>query len=324
MYGHLGRDGVLGVLLHRLEGEVPDEQPDHVVLRERVLALWVVGGELRDGPGHHGLHLHGALLEHLGEGQAGPGLHHLLDTLRVAAKEADGERGVLLAFEAALLYQLEQRRHTVLLYDELGVPVIVARERDEAGGGVGAGVEVAGVEHGDLLPDEEEDGLVLRDGGQADVGVEVVVVGGRRRDAEEPGEVADGVVELVGHLLEGAGGDDGEDAADEAVRAALVDEGERLVERLLGVVEDAAGRALVEVGARGLAEQAGEALDLGLELHALLPERVGLVGPFDDLLRELDRPRQDLLEVVHLGSRRSHPLAAPARSTSRMAASPKP
>uniref|UniRef100_A0A8R7UJ57 Uncharacterized protein n=1 Tax=Triticum urartu TaxID=4572 RepID=A0A8R7UJ57_TRIUA len=205
MYGQLGGDGVLGVLLHGLEGEVADEQADGVVLGEGVLAIGVVGGELGDGPCDHGLHLHGGVLEHLGEGGAGAREHHLLDALGVAAEESDGERGALLSLEAALLDEPEQRRHPVLLDDELGVAVVVAGEGDEAGGGVGAGVEVARVEHRDLLPDEEEDGLVLRDGGQADVHVEVVLAGaggGGGGDAEQPGEVPRGVVELVGHLLE--------------------------------------------------------------------------------------------------------------------------
>uniref|UniRef100_J3MV20 Uncharacterized protein n=1 Tax=Oryza brachyantha TaxID=4533 RepID=J3MV20_ORYBR len=319
VYGHLGGDGVLGVLLHRLEGEVGDEEADDIALEEGVLAFGVVGGELGDGPGDHALHLHGRVLEDLGEGGADAGEHHELDALGVTAEEADGERGGLLALGAALLDEAEQRRDAVLLDDEPPVAVIVAREGDDAGGGVGAGLGVAGVEDGDLLPDEEENGLVLRDGREADVVVEVVgvaVVG----DAEDPGEVAEGVVQLVGRLLEGAGGDDGEDAADEAVAAAPVEQRGGLVERLAGVFEVAAGGPLVEVGAGGLAEEGGEALDLGLEVEAFLPARLRLLRPLDHLLRQLDRPRQDRLEVVHLRSTAA--MAASARAHQRQEEEP--
>uniref|UniRef100_A0A0E0R9K3 Uncharacterized protein n=1 Tax=Oryza rufipogon TaxID=4529 RepID=A0A0E0R9K3_ORYRU len=111
------------------------------------------------------------------------------------------------------------------------VPVVVAGEGD-AGGGIGARLRVAGVEDGDRLPDEEKDGLILGDGGEADLVVEVVgveVVG----DAEDLGEVAEGLVKLGGGLVEG----------------------------LAGVFEDAAGGALEEVGVDSLAEEGGEALN---------------------------------------------------------------
>jgi hypothetical protein len=103
VYEHLGHDGVLGVLLHGLKDEVYDEQPAHVVLHEGVLVLGVVGSELGDGPGDHGLHLHGSLLEHLGEGGASPDEHHMLDALQFAAEEANGECDVLLGLKAGLL-----------------------------------------------------------------------------------------------------------------------------------------------------------------------------------------------------------------------------
>jgi hypothetical protein len=97
VYEHLGHDGVLGVLLHGLEDELYDEQPGNVVLREGVLALGVVGDELGDSPSVHGLHLHGSLREHLGEGGASPGEHHMVDALWFAVEEANGESGVLWA-----------------------------------------------------------------------------------------------------------------------------------------------------------------------------------------------------------------------------------
>jgi hypothetical protein len=127
----------------------------------------------------------------------------------------------------------------------------------------------------------------------------VLVGGGVVGDAEDPGEVPEGVVEQVGRLLERPRGDDGEDAADEAVAAAALEQRGGLVERLVRVLEDAARGALVEVGARRLPEQGGEALQLGLEVLALLPARLRLVRPLDHLLRELYRPRQARLQVVH-------------------------
>ena len=76
------------------------------------------------------------------------------------------------------------------------------------------------MEDGDLLPDEAEDGLVGGDWGEAEVlGVGALL--SRSGDAEEPGDVADGVLELGGHLAEGGGGDDAKDALHEAVGAAF-------------------------------------------------------------------------------------------------------
>ena len=292
------------MLLHRLEREVGDEEADDVVLQEGVLALGVVGGELGDGPSHHALHLHGRVLEDLDEGGAHAGEDHEVDALGVAAQEPDGERGALLRVGAPLLDEAQQRRDAVLLDDELAVAVVVAREGDDAGGGVGAGLEAAVLQHGDLLPDEEEDGLVLRDGGQADVVVLVVVGGGGggggvAGDAEDPGEVPERVVEQVGGLPEGARGDDGEDAVEDAAAAAALEQRGGLVERPVRVREDAARGALVELGARRLAEQRGEALDPGPEVLALGPARLRLVRPLDQLLRQLDRPRQARPQVVH-------------------------
>lgn len=60
---------------------------------------------------------------------------------------------------------------------------------------------------------------------------------------------------------------------------------------MLGVVDDAARGALVEVVAcaGGLAEEGGEFFGLGFELGAVLTEvGSGVVGEFDDLVGELD------------------------------------
>ncbi|GMP30751.1 hypothetical protein CsSME_00005272 [Camellia sinensis var. sinensis] len=47
------------------------------------------------------------------------------------------------------------------------------------------------------------------------------------------GDVADGVLKLCSHLVEGGGRDDGEDSLDDAVGAALVDEGRGLFKNLV-------------------------------------------------------------------------------------------
>jgi hypothetical protein len=134
-------------------------------------------------------------------------------------------------------------------------------------------------------------------GGQPDVVVLVAVGrGGVVGDAEDPGQVADGVVQQVVGALEGARGDDGEHAAEQAATAAPAQQSARLVERLLRVLQDAARRPLVQVGARRLPEHGGHA---GLEVLALLPASLRLLRPLDHLLRQLDRPRQRRPQVVH-------------------------
>ena len=100
---------------------------------------------------------------------------------------------------ASFLDEPQRRRDAILLDDEPAVAVIVAREGNDAGDGVRVGLQPAVLQHGDLLPDMEEDGLVLRGGGQADVVVLLVLVGGRVvvGDTKDPGEVPEGVVEQV-------------------------------------------------------------------------------------------------------------------------------
>lgn len=102
--------------------------------------------------------------------------------------------------------------------------MVAAGEGHEGGGGVGPVLRRAGGEHGDLFPDEAEDGLVGGDGGEAEVLVGAIVGGGG--DAEEPRDVADGVFEEGGGFAERGGGDDGDDgehALHELVGAALED-----------------------------------------------------------------------------------------------------
>lgn len=137
------------------------------------------------------------------------------------------------------------------------------------------------MEGGNLLPDEAEDGLIGGDGGEAEVPNIVVfsVTVSRGRDAEEPGDVAYRVVELGGGTFELCGGDDGEDALHEAVGAAFGDDEEGFVEGLLGVVDDAAGGAFIQVGAGAsrLAEEGGELFCFGFQLCTFLFEGSSVV-----------------------------------------------
>ena len=66
---------------------------------------------------------------------------------------------------------------------------------------------------------------------------EVLVGGGG--DTGDPGDVTDGVLEVGGHLAERGRGDDGEHALHEVVVTALEDQGDGLVEDLLGVGDNA-------------------------------------------------------------------------------------
>ncbi|CAA7410728.1 unnamed protein product [Spirodela intermedia] len=247
--GHfsLGRDGVLAVLLDGLEGEVADEQADDVILGEEVLAFGIADGKFGDGPGHHGLNIHRPFLEHLRKDSADACVEHLVHTLWIAAQEADGPGGALLALCSPFLDQLEERTNA----------------GHEGRRGVGAVLEGAVVEFRDLLPNQAENRLVGGDRGESKVTVVVVVVvaaaaatasaGGGH--SEQPGHIPDGVLQLGGHLLEGCSGYDGEDALYEAVGCtALTHEGEGLLEDLLCVVHDPASGALIEVSAGGLAE----------------------------------------------------------------------
>ncbi|CAA6673498.1 unnamed protein product [Spirodela intermedia] len=228
--GHfsLGRDGVLAVLLDGLEGEVADEQADDVILGEEVLAFGIADGKFGDGPGHHGLNIHRPFLEHLRKDSADACVEHLVHTLWIAAQEADGPGGALLALCSPFLDQLEERTNA----------------GHEGRRGVGAVLEGAVVEFRDLLPNQAENRLVGGDRGESKVTVVV-----------QPGHIPDGVLQLGGHLLEGCSGYDGEDALYEAVGCtALTHEGEGLLEDLLCVVHDPASGALIEVSAGGLAE----------------------------------------------------------------------
>jgi hypothetical protein len=222
---------------------------------------------------------------------------------------ADGERGTVLGVGVAFLDEPQQRRDAVLLDYGPAVPaIILAREGGDAGGGAGAATEVAGPEHGDLRPDEVEDGVGLRDGRQVHYWAAVMGFGDRGSDvgdAEEPGEVGDGAVEQDGRLPEGArrGGDGADDAApDEAAAEAAVDHRSGCVDGLAGVREDATRGALVELVTPDghAAEQAGDALQPGRQFAlALIPARLRVVRRRDQLLGEVNsRPREGLHHVA--------------------------
>ncbi|THU56176.1 hypothetical protein C4D60_Mb11t14490 [Musa balbisiana] len=272
--------------------EVADKEADDVFLSEDVLALGILG----DGPRDDGLDLHGPVLEDLAEGGADSGVDEAVNALLVAAEEAECAGGILLPLRLAILDQAEEGRGAVLFDDELGEVLVVAGEGDEVGGRLGSGVRVAGLERGDVAPDEGEDGLVLGDGAQA---VEqAVVVSSGRGDAEEPGDIGHRVVDLDEHLGEGGTGGDAEEAVHEDAVAAAVDKVQGLIEDLLGVIHDEAGGALAELGPGGLAEEGRELVRPRLQLQALLLVDLGPPSRLAHLIRQLDQLRQHLLRPL--------------------------
>ena len=294
------------MLLDSPRSEVSNKVPDGIVLREKVLAGGAPVSQGRDGLRHSSLHTHGRLLERCGEGGANPGLHELVHALGVTAQEAEGACGGLLALVGAVLEQLEQRRHAVLLNDELGEVLAVAGERGEVGGRVSAGGGGARVQARDMVPDEEEDGLVLRDVGEAEERVVVPVAGGARRgDAEQPGDVLERRVERRHGPGEPGGGAEREEAAQARVPpSAAGGEGGGSGQRLGGPGQDAGGGAVVELwGPRRLPQQRRQLVGAGLEVSALdaeAPRGSGLLG---DLVGQLDRRSQHLLHPLpHLRS----------------------
>jgi hypothetical protein len=84
-----------------------------------------------------------------------------LSTLSVSQPSRPSARAA--ASWPSSVQQLEQRRCPVLFNDELGEVLPVAGQRGEVGGGVGARGRGARVETRDVVPYEEEDGLVLGD-----------------------------------------------------------------------------------------------------------------------------------------------------------------
>ncbi|KAL5168654.1 hypothetical protein HKD37_11G030768 [Glycine soja] len=224
-------------------------------------------------------------------------VNHVINALGITPQKPDGTCRVFLPFGFSFLQKLQEWAHPAFFDYELPVAVAVAGQGDQLRGGVGAVLQGTRVEDGDLLPDEAEDRLVRRYRREpADV-VSAAVSGG---DPEEPGDVADGVLEEQGDLAERGAGVEGEDALHEGVAAALEGQGEGLVEDVFCFVDDAARGTLVEIGTRTsrLTQQRRQLLRLRLQLAAFLLEGAGFVGGFGYLVRQLDRLRQYLFHYI--------------------------
>jgi hypothetical protein len=89
---------------------------DGVALREQVLALVAVARQRRDGVRDRGLHAHRWLLERSGEHGAHSGVEELMQTVLVAAEEAERRGRGLLPVVGAFLDQLDEDSDAVLLY----------------------------------------------------------------------------------------------------------------------------------------------------------------------------------------------------------------
>ncbi|WVZ11132.1 hypothetical protein V8G54_015662 [Vigna mungo] len=298
--GFLADNSVLTVFLHGFEGEVANEQGHHLVLSEKVLRLGVIRSELRHGPRHHTLHFHRTFLQDLCQHRARPNVDHMLHALRITPQQTHGTCSVLLPFAFPFLQKLQQRAHPALLNYQLTIARIVTRQRHQRRRGVRPLLRGPRVEDGDLLPDEAEDRLVRGYGREPP---EVLAAGFAGRDAEEPGDVADGVFKVGGDLAEGGARVECKHALHESVAATLEDQAKSLVEDLFGLFDDAARGTLVEfgTGTRRLTEQRRQLLRLGLELGAFLFEGSGLVGGFGDLVGELDGFGQYFLDYVSHG-----------------------
>ena len=148
----------------------------------------------------------------------------------------------------------------------------------------------------DLFPNETQNGFIRSDGRKAEVFI-IAILGGDG-DAEKPRDIADGIFELGRDFFEGGSVDNGEHTFHYTIGTTFHDEGEGLVENLLGVVDDAAGGTLVKLvaGAGGLAEEDGEFFGFGFEFDAFLLEGLGAIGVFGHLVGQLDGPCQDLLD----------------------------
>lgn len=199
----------------------------------------------------------------------------------------------------AFLEELEKRRDSALVDDDLLVPVVVEGEGGELVGGVDPGLDLAHLNGGDEGPDPGHDRIVAGDGREGEIGSVGV------EDGEEPLHVADGGLKKVRDLAKISGRGDGEDLAEDAAVLALADESEGAVEVLHDVGDDSADGALVDGGGGGGypnrgAEHLGEAVNLLGELGAVLLGGLGLLGGLDDAVGEEDRERELLLQGLLL------------------------